>query len=182
MQLKIDTMKQLNLLILGGIAVIISIVFGFMTIKVTGKYRFERSAYEMLERVNTRSQYLATTTAKDLTQNDTVTFIDIRTPKEFDGYHIENAQNIPFDRLLDDEHTEFLKNDQMKVLYGSTSVGSNAAWMILSQYGYDNLYVLDGGVQDWISEVETKDVFRDAPVTDETAKFKFSEVINPESN
>ena len=175
-------MKHLNLLILGGIVVILSIVFGIVTIKVTGKYRFERSANEMLERVNTRSQYLGISKAKDLTQNDTVTFIDIRTPKEFDGYHIENAQNIPFDRLLDDEHIEFLKNDQMKVLYGSTSVGSNAAWMILTQYGYDNLYVLDGGVQDWISEVETKDIFRDAPVTDEAAKFKFTEVMNPETN
>ena len=174
-------MKHLNLLILGGIVVILSIVFGIATIKVTSKYRFERSANEMLDRVNTRSQYLGISKAEELTQNDTVTFIDIRTPKEFDGYHIENAQNIPFDRLLDDEHIEFLKNDQMKVLYGSTSVGSNAAWMILTQYGYDNLYVLDGGVQDWKSEVETSDIFREAPVTDEAPKFKFSEVMNPES-
>lgn len=175
-------MKHLNLLILGGIVVILSIVFGIATIKVTSKYRFERSADEMLERANARSHYIATAKAKDLTQNDTVTFIDVRTPKEFDAYHIEGAQNIPFDRLLDDEYIEFLKNDQMKVLYGSTSVGSNAAWMILTQYGYDNLYVLDIGVQDWISEVETKDIFRDAPVTDEAPKFKFSEVIDPGSN
>jgi len=175
-------MKHLNLLILGGLAVILSIIFGVATIKVTGKYNFKRNANEMLARVNTRTQYLEISKAKELIKNDTVIFIDIRTPKEFMGFHIENAQNIPFDRLLDDEFIKFLQGNQMKVLYGSNSVGSNAAWMILIQYGYDKLYVLDGGVQDWISEVETNDIFKDAYLSDEAPKFKFSEVMNPESN
>jgi rhodanese-related sulfurtransferase len=175
-------MKHLNLLILGGIVIILSIVFGVATLKVTGKYRFERSATEMLTRVNTHSQYLDITSAIGLTRNDTVVFIDIRTPKEFAGFHIENAQNIPFDRLLDDDYIDILENDQMKVLYGSSSVGSNAAWMVLTQYGYDKLYVLDGGVQDWITQVETRDIFKEAYKSDETPLFNFSEVMNPESD
>ena len=180
MQLKIDTMKHLNLLILGGLVVILSIIFGIATIKVTGKYRFERSANEMLDRVNTRSQYLDMSKAKELINNDTVTFIDIRTPKEFVDFHIEDAQNIPFDRLLDDEYTDILVSDQMKILYGSNSVGSNAAWMILTQYGYDKLYVLDGGAQNWITEIETRDIFKDVYKSDETPRFNYSEVMNPE--
>lgn len=182
MQLKIDTMKHLNLLILGGVVVILSIIFGVATIKVTGKYIFERTATEMLEKVSTPSQYLEISEAKDLIQNDTIIFIDIRTPREYLNFHITNAQNVPFDRLLDDEFIEILENDQMKILYGSTSVGSNAAWMILTQYGYNKLYVLDGGVPDWISQVETKDIFKDAYLSDETPRFKFSEVMNPESD
>ena len=173
-------MKHLNLLILGGLVVILSIIFGIATMKVTGKYRFERSANEMLDRVNTRSQYLDMSKAKELINNDTVTFIDIRTPKEFVDFHIEDAQNIPFDRLLDDEYTDILVSDQMKILYGSNSVGSNAAWMILTQYGYDKLYVLDGGAQNWITEIETRDIFKDVYKSDETPRFNYSEVMNPE--
>jgi len=173
-------MKHLNLLILGGLVVILSIIFGIATIKVTGKYRFERSANEMLDRVNTRSQYLDMSKAKELINNDTVTFIDIRTPKEFVDFHIEDAQNIPFDRLLDDEYTDILVSDQMKILYGSNSVGSNAAWMILTQYGYDKLYVLDGGAQNWITEIETRDIFKYVYKSDETPRFNYSEVMNPE--
>jgi rhodanese-related sulfurtransferase len=180
MQLKIDTMKHLNLLILGGIVIILSIIFGVATLKVTGKYRFNRSATEMLVRVNTQSQYLHMSRAKELVRNDTVIFIDIRTPKEFVGFHIENAQNIPFDRLLDDEFIDILDNDQMKVLYGSMSVSSNAAWMVLTQYGYDKLYVLDGGIQDWISQVETRDILKEADKSDETPLYKYSDVMNPE--
>ena len=181
MQLKIDTMKHLNLLILGGIVIILSIIFGVATLKVTGKYRFNRSATEMLARINTQSQYLHMSRAKELVRNDTVIFIDIRTPKEFVGFHIENAQNIPFDRLLDDEYIDILDNDQIKVLYGSTSVGSNAAWMVLTQYGYDKLYVLDGGIQDWITQVETRDIFKEAYKSDETPLYNYSEIMNPES-
>jgi rhodanese-related sulfurtransferase len=182
MQLKIDTMKHLNLLILGSIVIILSIIFGVATLKVTGKYRFKRSATEMLTRVNAQSQYLDISKTKDLVGNDTVVFIDIRTPKEFAGFHIENAQNIPFDRLLDDNYIEILENDQMKILYGTTFVGSNAAWMVLTQYGCDKLYVLDGGVQDWISQVETRDIFKEAYKSDEIPLYNYSEVMNPESD
>jgi rhodanese-related sulfurtransferase len=181
MQLKIDKMKHLNLLILGGIVIILSIIFGVATLKVTGKYRFNRSATEMLTRVNTQSQYLDMSEAQELLDNDTVVFIDIRTPKEFVGFHIENALNIPFDRLLDDEYIDILEKDQMKILYGTNSVGSNAAWMVLTQYGYDKLYVLDGGVQDWITQVETSDIFKGAYKRDETPLYNYSEVMNPES-
>ncbi len=174
-------MKHLNLLILGSIVVILSIIFGIATIKVTGKYRFKRSATEMLTRVNMHSQYLDITKAKGLTRNDTVIFIDIRTPKEFAGYHIENSQNIPFDRLLDDDFVDILKDGRMKILYGSTSVGSNAAWMVLTQYGYDKLYVLDGGVQDWRIQVESRDIFKDGYKGDEIPLYNFSEVMNPDS-
>ena len=175
-------MKHLNLLILGGIVIILSIIFGLATLKVTGKYRFNRSATEMLTRIKTQAQYLDMSEAKELVRNDTVIFIDIRTPKEFVGFHIENAQNIPFDRLLDDEYIDILANDQMKILYGTTSVGSNAAWMVLTQYGYDKLYVLDGGVQDWVIQVETRDIFKDAYKSDETPRYNYSEVMNPDSD
>ena len=174
-------MKHLNLLILGSIVIILSIIFGVATLKVTGKYRFQRSATEMLAKVNTQSQYLDMSEAKELVSNDTVIFIDIRTPKEFEGYHIENSLNIPFDRLLDDDFIGVLDNDQMKILYGNNSVGSNAAWMVLTQYGYDKLFVLDGGVQDWIIQVETRDIFKDGYKSDETPLYNYSEVMNPES-
>ena len=120
--------------------------------------------------------------AKKLVHSDTVIFIDIRTPKEFAGFHIENAKNIPFDRLLDDSYIDILEdNDKVKILYGSTSVGSNAAWMVLTQYGCDKLFVLDGGIQDWITQVETNDIFKEAYKRDETPLYNFTEVMNPET-
>ena len=84
-------MKHINLIALGGIVIILGILFGIATIKVTGKYRFERSAHEMLEKVTTESKQLSLKEAAELINNDNVIFIDIRTPKEFVGFHIQNV-------------------------------------------------------------------------------------------
>jgi len=170
-------MKHLNLIALGGIVIILSVLFGIATIRITGKYRFKLSAEEMLEKVTVEAQKLDLNEVAELKSNDNVVFIDIRTPKEFVGIHIQNAANIPFDRLLDDEFEGLFNNDQKKILYGNTSVGANAAWMILTQYGYENLIVLDGDAEAWIAQVERKDIFKDAYKSDEVALFRYEEVM-----
>jgi 3-mercaptopyruvate sulfurtransferase SseA len=53
--------------------------------------------------------------------------------------------------------------------------------MVLTQYGYDKLYVLDGGVQDWITQVETRDIFKDGYKSDKTPLYNYSEIMNPEN-
>jgi rhodanese-related sulfurtransferase len=173
-------MKHLNLITLGGIIIILGILFGIATIKVTGKYRFKKSAYEMLEKVTTEPKQLSIYEAAEMINNDNVVFIDIRTPKEFVGFNIENAVNIPYDRLLDEEYIELLKNDQKKIIYGTTSVGANAIWLILTQYGYENLVALDGGAEDWRTHIKTKDIFKDAYKGDEVALFEYDKVMKGE--
>lgn len=173
-------MKHLNLIALGGIVIILGILFGIATIRVTSKYRFERSAQEMLEKVTTESKQLSLKEAAELMNNDDIVFIDIRTPKEFVGFHIQNAVNIPYDRLLDDDYVEFFRNDQKKIIYGTSSVGANAVWLILTQYGYENLFALDGGATDWITHVENKDIFSEGHKGDEVAMFDYEKEMKGE--
>jgi len=173
-------MKHLNLIALGGIVIILGILFGIATIRITSKYRFERSAQEMLERVTSESKQLSLIEAAEWVDNDDVVFIDIRTPKEFVGFHIQNAVNIPYDRLLDDDYVEFFNNDQKKIIYGTSSVGANAVWLILTQYGYENLFALDGGAADWIKHVENKDIFSEGHKGDEAALYDYATVMEGE--
>lgn len=174
-------MKNIVLIALGGIVIILSVLFGIVTIKVTEKYRFKKSAYEMLDKITKESQKLALKDAADFVSDDNIVFIDIRTPKEFVGYHIQNAINIPFDRLLDDEYAVLMESDQKKILYGNSSVASNAAWMILTQFGYENLVVLDGTAQAWRAQFEVNDVFKDSYKSDEVALYKYDEVMKADS-
>jgi rhodanese-related sulfurtransferase len=170
-------MKHLNLIALGGIVIILAVLFGIATIRITGKYRFEKSAQEMLGKVTTESKQLSLKEAETHVGTEDVVFIDIRTPKEFVGFHIKGAVNIPYDRLLDDEYAEFFNNDQKKIIYGTSSVAANAVWLILTQYGYENLFALDGSVTDWIAHIETKDVFSDGHKGDEVALFDYAKVM-----
>jgi 3-mercaptopyruvate sulfurtransferase SseA len=170
-------MKHLNVIILGGAIITLSVLFGIATIKITGKYRFKTPATEMLDKVTENSQHLALDQAVGFTAKDTISFIDIRTPKEYIGFHIDNAINIPFERLLDDTFRDVWNTNDMKILYGNSSVEANAAWMILTQFGYDNLFVLDASAEDWQTHVYQKDIFREAHKGDEVARFNYDEVM-----
>jgi rhodanese-related sulfurtransferase len=166
-------MKQINYIILGVSVILIGFIAGIATIKITGKYRFKKTAYEMLSQVSADKHRIDLSKAAGMTSDTHVVFVDIRTPKEYDGFHIQNAINIPYERLLDDSYAELLSGDQVKVLYGNTSVGANAAWMILTQFGYTELMVLDGGVNDWITYIGKKDIFKEAYKNDEASKFDY---------
>ena len=171
-------MKHINLLVLGGLVILLLVLFGFATLKITGKYKFKKQSAEMLEIVISREHALDIEKVKDLSSENEFFFIDIRTPKEYINYHIAEAKNIPFDRLLDDEFSDFFNNPNKKIIYGTTSVGSNAAWMVLTQFGYDNLFILDSDLKDWKIYVDQKNIFKEKPKNDEDVKFDFEAIMS----
>jgi rhodanese-related sulfurtransferase len=171
-------MKQINLITLGVLVILLGFIFGIATIKVTSKYRFKKSASEMLGMVTTDKHKITFNEASGLILDANTVFVDIRTPKEYDGFHIQNAINIPYERLLDDEFANLFKRDQAKILYGNTSVTANAAWMILTQFGYENLYVLDGNIDNLSTHAQNTDIFKDSPKNDGVALFDYGEIMN----
>ncbi len=92
--------------------------------------------------------------------NDDYIFVDIRNPREFANFHIEGAVNVPLQRVLDDEFIPYLKNEKKKVLYSNESIKANEIRLLLTQYGYDNLFVLQGGARYWKENMLSKDVFK----------------------
>ena len=171
-------MKHLNLTILGATIIILSIVFGIATIKITGKYRFKKTAQEMLEIVTGDPHSVSIEKAREVSKSENIVFIDIRTPKEYDSFQVQHAINIPYDRILDDGYVEMFKSSQSKVLYGNSSVEANAAWMILTQYGYQNLLVLNASAEDWMDNTQIRDMPKDGISGDEVAHFDYEAVMN----
>jgi hypothetical protein len=84
--------------------------------------------------------------------------------------------------LLDEEYEELLGKDRMRILYGNTAVGANAAWTILTQFGYENLFVLDAGIDDWISQVQSKEIINDTCFGDEASLFDYDEIMKDYSD
>ena len=110
-------------------------------------------------------------------KNQDYIFIDIRNPREFDNFHIEGAVNVPMQRALDDEYIPDLKNSKKKVLYSDESIKADQIRVLLTQYGYDNLYVLQGGANYWKENMVSKDVFKSkAEYDDEKLKFDIAKV------
>jgi len=146
----------------------------FMSIKTSQKYKFRKSAKEIHTQLLNEDHLMDPVTALDLIskKDENYIFVDIRNPRDFDNFHIEGAVNVPLQRALDDAFIPQLKNGKIKVLYSEESVEAEQVRLLLAQYGYDNLFVLQGGAKYWKENMLTKDVFKaKSDYDDEKLKF-----------
>ncbi|MFC1642028.1 rhodanese-like domain-containing protein [Myxococcota bacterium] len=64
--------------------------------------------------------------------------------------HIEGSAKIPWDTLTD--HLDQLDTDQHIVIYCRKGVRSESAYQTLSESGYPNVWVMQGGIEAWTAE------------------------------
>lgn len=117
---------------------------------------FKLTAGELLQEAGAGVQFVSPDVVADmLVQKDpSLRLIDVRTPEEFEAYSMPGAINIPLSNLLADEYTDILHQDAyMNVFYSNGSVYANQAWMITRQLGYENNFVLEGGLNYWFGNI-----------------------------
>jgi len=173
-------MKRPNLLAIAAIIVILGVLLGAAALRQNEKFAFKLSAQEMHAKVVSESHRISAEEIKTAIEKGGLVVVDIRTPKEYINNHIPEAINIPYERILDDELEDFFKDGKSKILYCNKDEQSNAAWMILTQYGYENMTVLNGGMEAWKATVENKDVFKGKYPSDEVAKFDYAKKVKGE--
>jgi rhodanese-related sulfurtransferase len=69
--------------------------------------------------------------------------------------------------VLDDAYIPYLKDNRIKVLYSENSIDANQVRLLLTQYGYENLMVLQGGANYWKENMVSKDVFKSKGMYDD---------------
>lgn len=81
-----------------------------------------------------------------------VQLIDVRDRDEYDAGHILGARNIPFFELKQ-RHVE-LRRDQPIYLYEEREYTAFRAAIELKKQGFQDLYVLEGGYEDWDGRIK----------------------------
>ena len=155
-------MKKPYLKIFGSIVIALIAGLIFTSLESNKKYKFQKTAEVQHSELVTGNHLISPDKAKDILskQSDDYIFVDIRNPREFDNFHIEGAVNVPLQRVLDDEFIPYLKNKKSKILYSNESIKANEITLLLAQYGYENLFVLQGGANYWKENMLSKDVFK----------------------
>jgi rhodanese-related sulfurtransferase len=134
------------------------------------------TADQLLEEVNTRTQYITPEAVADMIINKdpSLQLIDVRSQEEFEKFSLQDAINIPLSDLLSDKYNDILNQDvKMNVFYSNGTVQSNEAWMITRQLGYTNNYVLEGGVNYWFDAILNPQKPATVNSDEEFAKYDF---------
>jgi len=83
---------------------------------------------------------------------DDTLVIDVREPNEYAGGHIEDAINTPLGGLA--ERVTTLENHKSKpvLIACQTGMRSGSAGKILTKAGFEQVYVITGGMQAWVDD------------------------------
>lgn len=87
-------------------------------------------------------------------EDSTVQLIDLRSSEEFLECNIPSSINIPFADLLNSDWEGYLNQKTVKnIFYGNGNEKANLAWTIVTGLGYENSYVMQGGLNEWFKTV-----------------------------
>ncbi len=89
-----------------------------------------------------------------VSEDSTIQIIDLRSREEFLAFNIPGSVNIPFEDLYKEEYRGFTDQDKVKnILYSNGETISNQALALLVLSGFENNYILKGGMNSWYEEV-----------------------------
>ncbi|MBT3244146.1 MAG: rhodanese-like domain-containing protein [Bacteroidetes bacterium] len=137
---------------------------------------YKLTAEELLEEAYSRNQYISPDEVADLLINKDPAFllIDVRDQDEYEKYSLPNSINIPLTNLLAEEWEAYLDQDiRLNVFYSNGSLKANEAWMITRQLGYENNYVLEGGLNYWAETIMNPEKPSSTSPNEEFAKYDF---------
>jgi len=86
-----------------------------------------------------------------INNNEDFTLIDVRTQREYDFGHIENAILITLDSIRD--NLDKIDKNKLTVLYCRTGYRAYIAYRILKNNGFNNIVCLNGSYLSWIKEI-----------------------------
>jgi sulfur-carrier protein adenylyltransferase/sulfurtransferase len=137
---------------------------------------YKLSATELLAEVNTRTQYVTPDAVADMIvkKDPALRLIDVRSQDEFEKFSLPGAINIPASDLLSDQYTDILNQDiKMNIFYSNGTLAANEAWMITRQLGYNNNFVLEGGLNYWFDAILNPQKPASTSPDEEFAKYDF---------
>ena len=127
-----------------GIVFIAIVIFGLISMEKP-KHVYRLSTVEMLNKTLKHDYIIKYDKFFDIYYNhdSLYRFIDLRSAHDYQVSHLPGAINIPLSKILNKEYAKIVNQDKkINVLYYSDQCGACGPWMILTQLGYKNNYIL----------------------------------------
>lgn len=108
-------------------------------------------------------------------QNVNLVMLDVRPESDYNLYHIKGALNVPLERLQEitpDLLTEPPANSVFVVM-SNDEVAATEAWRRLVASAVPNVYILEGGINNWIAFFGESDGFQPADLGEDQLGYIF---------
>ncbi|NOR74423.1 MAG: hypothetical protein GQ525_04620 [Draconibacterium sp.] len=135
---------------------------------------YKLTAEELLEEVKTGTQFIYPDQVADMIiqKDPTLQIIDVRSADEYDKFSLPNSINIPLVNILSPDWEDYLDQDiKFNVFYSNGTKDANEAWMITRQLGFENNYVLQGGLNYWVETIMNPEAPKSTSPNDEILKY-----------
>lgn len=132
----------------------VGLILAFLPFNATKS--FQLKPQELLEKSESEEIYFNVDQVARFVNNEdsTVQLIDIRDEREYQTCNIPGSINIPFNDLLNPDWEGYLFNPEIKkIFYGNGDLLANEAWTIATGLGYENSFVMVGGLNEWFKTV-----------------------------
>jgi rhodanese-related sulfurtransferase len=137
---------------------------------------FRLTAEELLAETNSGERLVAAEVVADMIikKDPSLRLIDVRSSEEFEKFSLPGSINIPVADLLAEEYTGILDQEvKMNIFYSNGTLTANEAWMITRQLGYENNFVLQGGLNYWFETIMNPQKPAATSPDEEFAKYDF---------
>jgi rhodanese-related sulfurtransferase len=134
------------------------------------------NADDLVNELASGSQYMEPETIADMlvAKDPSFRLIDVRSQDDFEKYSLTGAVNIPLPELLSEQNAGILSDEvKTNVFYSNGSSDANEAWMLARQLGYENCYVLRGGLNYWFEAILNPPKPSSLNADDEIARYDF---------
>lgn len=89
-----------------------------------------------------------------ISQDPSLILIDTRNEEAFKEFSLSNAINIPLEKVFDENLNAYLDQEVYDiVLFSNDNFLADEVWMMGNRMGYQRLYVLQGGLNEWFNTI-----------------------------
>ncbi len=157
----------------------------------TTQDRWERIAEAEQTKLENRDVYVHPGEVVELSQNATirVTTLDVRSERDFNLFHLMCAKHVKKEQLTDPDYVRKLKgapDNQVWFVMSNDEQEATEAYRTLRAQGLVNLYIIEGGVNKWLSIYPPDPCIatpfpKETKVEQESLRYAFSQSVGARS-
>lgn len=161
-------------IILASVLIPLGMIIAAVPENTTKPYKL--TAEQLLEEVKSGTQFIHPDQIADMliSKDPVLQLIDVRNADEFEKFSLPGALNIPLVDILNEQWEPVINQDvKFNVFYSNGTNDANEAWMITRQLGFQNNYVLQGGLNYWVETIMNPEAPGSTSPNEEFARYDF---------